>query len=73
MGIEENGRFEGYQGSRMYRVVHPVHGTVDVAAPSNLAAIIAAAKVWDERWQDDEFFFACKACVLTKSGRWAME
>lgn len=72
MNIEEHGRFDGYTGTRMYRVDHPNHGAADIAAPSPTAAVIVAAKLWDENWQDQVFFSDCKCSHLAYSGRWAV-
>lgn len=68
MNIEEHGRYQGYTGARMYRVQNLVRGTVDVAAPSPVAAIITAATLWNEVWQNPEFFSECKCSRLAYSG-----
>jgi len=73
MNLIENGRFNGYTGSRMYRVTHPDHETVSIAAPSQPAAICVAATLWGEQWQDRKFYSACSASHIIKSGRMAME
>lgn len=66
---EEQGRYDGYLGSRLYRVAHENHGSVVVAAPSRPAAICAAAQIWDENWQELLFYEACKVAWLAGSGR----
>ena len=70
MKIEEHGRYDGYTGARMYRVEHPEHLAVNVAAPSRPAAICAAAKLWDEQWQELMFYSSCTALPLTRSEGW---
>lgn len=70
MNTKEHGRFEGYAGTQMYLVNHPNYGTVNIASPSSTAAIIVAAKLWDENWQNPVFFSACKCSNLSHSGRW---
>lgn len=69
MKTEEQGRYEGYVGCRMYRVAHEDHGSVVVAAPSGPAAICAAAKLWNENWQELLFYEACRVAWLAGTGR----
>lgn len=53
--------YEGYRGQRRYIVTHPQYsGTLMVAAPDEVAAIVAAAKKWQTRWQSFEFYAFCK-------------
>ena len=72
MNIEEHGRYDGYAGSRLYRVAYQDYGCCNVAAPSQPAAIIAAALLWDQKWQDPEFYLACRVSCITGHGRWSL-
>ena len=62
--------FEGYYGSKRYSVSHPDYETVlKVAAPSEVTAIVAAAKKWKVRWQTYEFYAYCEVeCINKKKG-----
>ena len=56
--------FEHYRGHRRYIVTHPEHsGTLVVAAPDDVAAIVAAAEYWQVRWQCFEFYAFCKVGI----------
>ena len=49
--------FEDYRGRRRYTVSHPdFSGELIVAAPDDVAAIVAAAELWHTRWQSFEFY-----------------
>ena len=53
--------FEHYRGHRRYIVTHPEHsGALVVAAPDEVAAIVAAAKKWQVRWQSFGFYAFCE-------------
>lgn len=54
-----NATFEGYTGRKIYRVTHPRHGCLQIAAPDEVAAIVAAASKWEERWQAWDFYTNC--------------
>lgn len=56
--------FEGYAGPRRYRVAHPQHGALLIAAPDETAALVAAANHWGKRWQKWEF---CTGCTISRS------
>ena len=46
---------------------HPEHsGTLLVAAPTEVAAIVAAAKKWGVRWQCYEFYAFCEVSIYKK-------
>ncbi len=51
--------FEGYTGKKLYRVTHPQLGGLLIAAPDDVAAIVAAAKRWGRRWQEWDFYTSC--------------
>jgi hypothetical protein len=56
--------FEHYRGQRRYIVTHPEHsGALVVAAPDEVAAIVAAAKKWQARWQSFEFYAFCNVVI----------
>lgn len=49
--------FDGYTGGKLWAVVHPDHKLPKkVLAPSEQAAIYAAAKAWGETWTSEEFY-----------------
>ena len=49
--------FEGYRGTKRFTVSHPKHKKgLTVAAPNEDAAMVAAAKHWNTRWQAVEFY-----------------
>lgn len=50
---------EGYAGPKLFRVTHPRHGGLLIAAPDEVTAIVAAAKRWKRRWQDWDFYTDC--------------
>ena len=53
--------FEGYRGTKRFTVSHPKRKKdLTVAAPSEEAAMVAAAKHWDTRWQAVEFYAYAK-------------
>ena len=53
--------FEHYRGYRRYTVSHPEFvEEIIVAAPDDVAAIVAAAEKWHIRWQSFEFYAFCK-------------
>jgi len=53
--------FEGYHGRRRYTVSHPDYsGVLMVAAPNDVAAIVAAAEIWGVRWQNFGFYAFCE-------------
>ena len=53
--------FEHYRGYRRYSVSHPDFGEeIRVAAPDDVAAIVAAAEKWQARWQNFSFYAFCK-------------
>jgi hypothetical protein len=59
--------FEHYRGRRRYIVTHPEYsGALVVAAPDEVAAIVAAAKKWQTRWQSFEFYAFCKVVIYNK-------
>lgn len=49
-------RFDDYHGTKRFRVEHPDHKAVVVAAPDEYAAIMAAAKYWDKNWTAYDFY-----------------
>lgn len=50
-------RYADYQGKKQWSVRHPAHrSSVRVFAPTEEAAIVAAAEYWGERWQSIEFY-----------------
>lgn len=51
--------FEDYRGRKRYCVTHPRHGSLTIAAPDEAAAIVVAAKQWEERWQALDFHTSC--------------
>ena len=59
--------FEHYRGQRRYTVTHPEHsGALVVAAPDDVAAIVAAAEYWQVRWQCFEFYAFCKVGIYNR-------
>ena len=59
--------FEHYRGHRRYTVSHPGHsGMLLVAAPDDVAAIVAAAEYWQVRWQSFEFYAFCKVDIYNR-------
>ena len=60
-------RFEGYRGRKLYCVTHPRHGSLTIAAPDEAAAIVVAAKQWEERWQAWDFHTSCIVMRLTEN------
>jgi len=61
--------FEYYRGNRRYIVSHPEQsGTLTVAAPTEVAAMVAAAKKWGVRWQCYEFYAFCEVSIYKKKG-----
>ena len=59
--------FEHYRGYRRYTVSHPDFGEeIIVAAPDDVAAIVAAAEKWQVRWQSFEFYAFCKVVIYNK-------
>ena len=57
-------RFADYHGQKRYRVEHPEHKTVVVAAPDENADIMAAAKYWDEKWTTYDYYAYATVTVL---------
>lgn len=56
--------FEHYRGQRRYIVSHPdFSGELIVAAPDDVAAIVAAAELWQTRWQNFSFYAFCKVDI----------
>ena len=54
--------FEGYRGNRRYTVSHPEYsGVLMVAAPDDVAAIVAAAEYWQARWQSFSVYAFCES------------
>lgn len=54
-------RYMKYRGGRCWSVRHPAHRkSVCVAAPTEEAAIVAAAAYWRERWTAIEFYMFCE-------------
>ena len=61
--------FEEYLGTRRYTVSHPEHsGTLLVAAPTEVAAMVAAAKKWGVRWQRYEYYAFCEVKMFKRKG-----
>ncbi len=59
--------FEDYSGRRRYAVSHPNHPRkIIVAAPSEEAAIVGAAKRWRVRWQEYDFYAFCEVEMVRK-------
>lgn len=54
-------RFDGYPGGKLWNVCHPDFGTCMVVAPSIPAAIVVAARVWNQTWTEYEFYSSCRA------------
>lgn len=48
-----------YTGTKVYSVAHHAHGAVKVRARSYAEAVITAAMVWGQRWQDYAFYAFC--------------
>lgn len=61
-------RFKGYTGKAMWRVTHPVHGLLEVIAPSKPAAVIVAADKWGENWKSADFYLDCQCNYLGLKG-----
>lgn len=61
---KQNPRFKDYTGNRSWKVKHPDLGEVTVIAPSNPAAIVTAASVWNKRWQSIDFYANCEVKYL---------
>lgn len=61
-------RWEGYTGTKTWKVKHPDHGEVIVIAPSEPAAIATAASVWNRRWQSLDFYSYCET-IPQKAGK----
>lgn len=58
-------RFKRYTGSKRWRVVHPDYpGGVEVLAPDEDSAIVAAASLCSRRWQDVAWHAYAKATRL---------
>lgn len=53
-------RFRDYTGGKLWRVVHPSHGTLECIAPDKHSAMIVAAQTWKGRWQAIEFYEHCQ-------------
>lgn len=59
-GIKSDVVFEGYTGKRIFHVSHPDHKKpFRVCAPSEQAAIVAAADKWKETWTEYRFNAFC--------------
>ena len=59
--------FEHYRGHRRYTVSHPEHsGVLLVAAPDEVAAIVAAAEYWQVRWQNFGFYAFCNVVIYNR-------
>lgn len=57
----ETVKYNGYNGKRLFAVAHPDYKyDRHVYAPNEQAAIAAAGKAWDRRWQDYEFHAYCE-------------
>lgn len=53
--------YPGYCGKRSWSVRHPAHrSSVRVIAPTEEAAIVAAAEYWGERWTAVDFYDSCE-------------
>lgn len=52
-------RHTDYTGGKLWRVIHPDFGAVEVLAPSNPAAIVVASEIWGQRWQSMDFYARC--------------
>lgn len=53
--------YPGYCGKKMWSVRHTAHRRpVRVAAPTEEAAIVAAAAYWRERWTAVDFYASCE-------------
>lgn len=52
--------YTGYSGHKAYLVRHPDHKRpLQVTAPDEASAIVAAADYWGARWQDLSFYGFC--------------
>lgn len=61
--------FPEYTGNRQWEVTHPAHKSkVKVYAPSEEAAIVAAAKAWGENWTKCDFYMNCTVLAIKEKG-----
>lgn len=51
--------YEDYRGSKRFAVQHPKFGTVTVAAPDRDSAMVAAARTWNTKWTNLDFYTVC--------------
>lgn len=59
--------FEHYRGRSRFKVSHPDYeAPLTVAAPDEIAAIAAAAKLWGVRWQNFSFYAYCEVEMIRK-------
>lgn len=54
--------YEGYRGGKRWTVEHPKYGRVRVAAPDDVTALVAAARLWRTKWTALDFYTSCVVC-----------
>lgn len=57
-------KYDRYRGDKRWKVEHPEHGSVIVAAPNKDAAIFAAAQAWKCKWTDCSFHQKAEASLM---------